>query len=157
MHYIDMSTVFLLLLMAAGHIWAQQAPRPLPIRPDKKLTPGAIATLDVEKVCHVGYSKTVRKTSEAMKARVYARYGIVNEKGADFEIDHRVALSIGGADVEKNEWPQSYLTQPWNAYRKDVLEHYIWRRVCIQKTMTLLEGQRIFQGDWIDAYHQYIK
>jgi hypothetical protein len=152
-----MKRVVFLLLLVAGHVLAQQAPRPIPIRPDNKLTPGAIATLDVEKVCQVGYSKTVRKTSAALKAKVFALYGLVNSPGLDFEVDHRDPLSLGGADILKNVWPQSYRTQPWNAYRKDVLEHYVWRRVCVQKTMTLLEGQRIFQGDWIAAYNQYIR
>jgi hypothetical protein len=128
----------------------------LPIRPDAKLTPGAIATLNTGKVCTRGYSDTVRRTSAAMKARVFKAYGLTNTPGPDFEVDHRVPLSLGGADVERNLWPQSYFTTPWNAHVKDKLEYYIWRRVCIQKTMTLLEGQRLFEGDWIRAYTDYL-
>jgi hypothetical protein len=140
------------LLVIAGTLGAAE----LPIRPDDQLTPGAIATLDVEKVCQAGYSHTVRKTSAALKSRVFNVYGLVDQPGPDFEIDHRIPLSLGGADVQKNLWPESYGTQPWNAYVKDRLEKYVWRRVCIQKTMTLLEGQRLFQTDWIKTYQDYL-
>lgn len=139
----------LLLLLAA--LAAAQPP----MVPDNRLTPGAIATLDTKKVCTVGYSDTVRKTTAAMKARVYARYGMKNLAGAA-EVDHLIPLSLGGADVEKNLWPQSYLTQPWNAHVKDRLEAYVHQRVCVKHTMTLLEGQRLFQGDWTKAYRDYI-
>jgi hypothetical protein len=128
----------------------------LPVVPNDKLTPGSIATLDTAKVCRPGYSSTVRKTTAAMKARVFKRYGLTNGPGPDFEVDHRIPLSIAGADNEKNTWPQSYWTSPWNAHVKDRLEFYIWRRVCVQKTMTLLEGQRLFQGDWTRAYREYL-
>lgn len=127
----------------------------LPLVPNDKLTPGAIATLDTVKVCQVGYSATVRKTTAAMKARVYQRYGVVNQQGAA-EVDHRVPLSLGGADVERNLWPESYLTVPWNAHVKDRLENYVHQRVCVQRTMTLLEGQRLFEGDWTRAYRDYL-
>lgn len=140
------------LLLAALALYAVEPP----VVPDNRLTPGAIATLNTEKVCQPHYSDTVRKTTPAMKARVFKRYGLTNEPGSDFEVDHRIPLSLGGADLEKNLWPQSYSTATWNAYVKDTLEHYVWRRVCSQKTMTLLEGQRLFEGDWTHAYRQYL-
>lgn len=127
-----------------------------PIVPDNRLTPGAIATIDTAKVCQVGYSATVRKTSAAMKARVYRLYGLPNAPGPDYEVDHRIPLSIGGADVERNLWPESYHTAPWNAHVKDRLENYVHTRVCVQRTMTLIEGQRLFQGDWTQAYREYL-
>jgi hypothetical protein len=127
-----------------------------PLLPDDKLTPGVIATLDTDKVCRPGYSDTVRKTTAAQKAQAFKLYGLTNKPGPDFEVDHRIPLSIGGADAAKNRWPQSYLTSPWNAHIKDRLEFYVHQRVCVKKTMTLLEGQRLFQGNWIAAYREYL-
>lgn len=145
-----MKLIFTLVALALCAC-AAQPPIP-PTRPDTKLTPGAIASTDTAKVCQVGYSSTVRKTSDALKARVYASYGLINAPGADFEIDHRVPLSLGGADTQANLWPESYQTMPWNAHVKDKLEHYILWRVCIDSSLSLRDGQRLFLGDWIQAY-----
>lgn len=131
-------------------------PQPIPIRPDPGITPGAIATLDTSKVCQSGYSKTVRHTSAALKLRVYRAYGLASQPRADFEVDHLIPLSLGGADAERNLWPESYTTKPWNAHVKDRLEVYIHNRVCVRHTMTLLEGQRLFQQDWTKAYTDYL-
>jgi hypothetical protein len=129
----------------------------LPIRPNPIFTPGAIASIDTAKVCTVGYSKKNRKTSAALKARVYRAYAITDHPGLDFEVDHLIPLSLGGADVQRNLWPQSYLTPTWNAHTKDRLENYLHRRVCVQHSMTLIEAQRLFQRDWISAYNEYLK
>jgi hypothetical protein len=143
----------LLLCILFGLICHAQS---LPLRPNLQLTPGAIGSLDRAKVCQVGYSATVRKTSDTLKARVYRAYGLVNQAGLDFEIDHLVPLSLGGADTQKNLWPQSYLTMPWNAHVKDRLELYLHDQVCTKRTLTLLQAQRLFQNDWIKAYQVFL-
>jgi hypothetical protein len=127
---------------------------PLPIRPDPKLTPGAILTTDVSKVCVPNYSQSVRHTSDSLKQKIYRKYRI-NPKAGKYEVDHRVPLGLGGADVESNLWIQSYLTSLWNAHTKDWLEDYVHARVCHNHSMTLVEGQAVFLGDWIAAYKKF--
>ena len=68
-----------------------------PIRPDPRLTPGAVATSDPGVFCHAGYSRSVRHTSGRVKRQVYRAYGIDRRSGS-CETDHLVPLAIGGSD-----------------------------------------------------------
>jgi hypothetical protein len=87
------------------------------IRPDPRLTPGAVATTDANLVCSHGYAKSVRHTSGKLKAFIYHKYGI-NRRGGHYEIDHLIPLGLGGADVAANLWPESWDTRPWSAERR---------------------------------------
>jgi hypothetical protein len=87
-----------------------------PIRPDPRLTPGAIATTDTMLSCQPGYAKSVRHTLGKLKAEIY-RDHIDRHDGQHYEIDHFIPLSLDGADTGKNLWPQSFDTRPWNAAR----------------------------------------
>lgn len=68
-----------------------------PIRPDPRLTPGAVATSDPGVFCHAGYSRSVRHTSGRVKRQVCQAYGIDRRSGS-YEIDHLVPLAINGSD-----------------------------------------------------------
>ncbi len=46
------------------------------IRPDPRLTPGAVTTSDPAVFCHAGYSRSVRHTSGRVKRDVDWAYGI---------------------------------------------------------------------------------
>lgn len=124
-----------------------------PIRPDPRMTPGAALTTDPSVVCHVGYSKTVRHTSGKLKHRIYVEYGL-DRKGGHYEIDHLIPLSIGGADVAENLWPQSYDTVPWNAHIKDRLELKLLHLVC-HGDLPIIQAQRDIAQDWVAAYQKY--
>lgn len=126
---------------------------PDPIRPDPQKTPGAVLTSDAKAVCYPGYSKTVRHTSGDLKHQVYQSYGLSNKTG-HYEIDHLVPLSIGGADVRDNLWPQSYDTTPWNAHVKDRLEWKVLHLVCNGK-VPMAQVQQDIAQDWIAAYQKY--
>lgn len=134
-----------------------------PLRPDDKLTPGAVATTDKAVFCKVGYSKRVRKTSDSLKAERCKTYNLPCATGShEVEIDHRVSLCLGGADVKENLWPESYKTKPWNAHLKDQLEDALLREVCGPKRdgngpMSAVEAQNILKGDWIAAYPKHVK
>ena len=126
--------------------------------PDPALTPGVVASTDPAEVCgYVGglsYSARHRKTTVAMKAAVAREYGAARCG----EIDHRVELSLGGADVPANLWCQPGPPVVWNFRLKDRLESYVWRAVCRQHMMSLAAGQAIFLApDWRVAYCQFIK
>lgn len=124
-----------------------------PILPDPVLTPGAVLTSDPSVVCHPGYSKTVRHTSGSTKHAVYVAYGLSNKTG-HYEIDHLIPLSLGGADVQGNLWPQSYDTPTWNATVKDKLEWKLLHMVC-KGQLPMATAQQAMARDWISAYKTY--
>jgi hypothetical protein len=117
------------------------------------LTPGKVASTDVNEVCQRGgltYSQSHRQTSEALKDWVMREYGMTSRKG--FEIDHRVPLCLGGADEADNLWPQDYSGEP-NAHEKDKLEAFACRSVC-HGNMPLAKAQAWFlaPADWRQSY-----
>ena len=124
-----------------------------PILPDPQLTPGAVLTTDPSVVCHPGYSATVRHTSGKLKHDVYVAYGMDRRNG-HYEIDHLIPLSIGGADVGANLWPQSYDGAPWNAHVKDRLELRLLRLVC-HGEVPMIKAQHDIARNWIAAYQKY--
>src|SRR5438067_9554474 len=126
----------------------------LPIRPDPRLTPGAVLTTDTATVCQPGYSKSVRHTSGKLKAQIYREYGIDRASG-HFEIDHLIPLELGGADVAGDLWPGSYDTTPWNAHVKDKLEDRLHALVCAGR-LSIENAQREIATDWIAAYEKYL-
>src|ERR1700687_2216276 len=114
--------------LAGGTALAQD----FPIRPNDSLTPGAVASTDPNDVCGIvdglTYSRRHRHTPIELKREVYAAYGIAAD-GRPFEVDHRVPLCVGGADVRENLWPQEGWQHP-NFHDKDRLEVEICRMVC---------------------------
>lgn len=124
------------------------------ILPDPNLTPGAVLTTDLSRICAPGYTKTVRHTSGKLKKFVYEEYGI-NPRGGHYEVDHLIPLEIGGADVAANLWPESYDTKPWNAHVKDKLEDYFHREVCAGR-VPVEQAQKEIAEDWIEAYRKYL-
>jgi len=147
MHRFAIGTAALLL---AGPVFGGD----LPIRPDPRLTPGAVLTTDVTTICQRGYSKTVRHTSGKLKARIYREYGLDKSSG-HFEVDHLISLELGGADVADNLWPQSYDTEPWNARTKDRLEDRLHALVCAGR-LPVEQAQHEISTDWIAAYQKYV-
>jgi hypothetical protein len=125
-----------------------------PILPNPQLTPGAVLTTDLSKICQPGYTKTVRHTSGALKHEVYAEYGIKLDSGR-YEIDHLIPLELGGADVRANLWPESYDTEPWNAAVKDKLENDLHVEVCA-RLIPIEQAQKGIAEDWIATYQKYI-
>lgn len=143
------AALWLALALAAAPALAET----LPLRPDDRLTPGVVASSDPAVVCTTGaesYSEEHRKTPEALKAAVYAAYGI-DHQGREFEIDHRLPLALGGADVKENLWPQQGWRHP-SFHDKDRLESKLWRMVCKDRTMPLKTAQAILLGDWIQGF-----
>lgn len=109
----------------------------------------------VEKICTIGYTKTIRNVPSYVKKQVYAVYG-VDPKSDSFEVDHLISLSLGGSNSIFNLWPQSYTTQPLNAYKKDGLEHRLHALVCSGK-LDLKTAQYLIANDWVSAYSKYMK
>ena len=68
-----MKTILAALIMA---LLSSPSLADAPIRPDPRLTPGAVATTDANLVCQPGYSKSARHTSGKLKSFIYREYGI---------------------------------------------------------------------------------
>jgi len=143
------ATAFALLLAVIYPAFADD-----PILPDPQLTPGAVLTTDLSKICQPSYTKTVRHTPGALKREVYAEYGIEPNSGR-YEVDHLIPLEIGGADVRENLWPESYDPQPWNAAVKDKLENYLHVEACAGH-IPIEQAQKEIAEDWIAAYRKYL-
>ena len=133
--------------------------------PNPALTPGAVRSVVVAELCHPRFTtKTVRKTTSAMKRRVYAAYGLADgantgwcwnpaatrewEQGCG--IDHLVGLQLGGADTIDNLWPVPHFG-PWNKHMKDRVENEAKRRVC-RLHEPLEEIQAQIAADWRVLY-----
>jgi hypothetical protein len=126
------------------------------IRPDAALTPGAVEDVDPAVMCQVGYSASIRRYDWKLRNRVFESYHLFNVDRRNFELDHLVPISIGGAPNDpKNLWPQSRLTEPWTAEVKDALEDVLHREVCAGQ-VPLKEAQDAIRTDWIAAYKKYV-
>lgn len=136
----------------AAALAADQANAPL--LPDQTLSPGATLPVTRADICVPGYTKKVRNVPVSVKRQVYKEYGIKSHKPGEYEVDHLISLELGGSNSIKNLWPQSYLTQPWNAHVKDALENEMHDEVCSGKT-DLATVQHDIATDWIAAYKKY--
>ena len=121
--------------------------------PNDALTPGIVASTDENEVCGIvgglSYSERHRHTTAEMKAEVRKEYG----QQHCGEIDHRLELSLGGADDVRNLWCQPG-TGTWSFADKDRLELYAWKAVCQHHSVTLRQAQSWFlaPADWRTAY-----
>jgi hypothetical protein len=123
--------------------------------PDRTKTPGDVdASLTAAKLCAKGFTtKSIRNVPSALKAKVYSSYHLKpGVKPCACEVDHLVSLEIGGSNSQKNLWPQSYVTAPWNAHVKDRLENQLHNLVCAG-TITLDQAQTEIRADWISSYN----
>ncbi|MGA8657225.1 MAG: HNH endonuclease signature motif containing protein [Chthoniobacterales bacterium] len=131
------------------------AQQPTLILPDSKLTPGDMFDVTIQDICIPGYSRKVRAVPRALRTQAYRKYGITSANPGDYQLDHLIPLSLGGSNSIRNLWPQSYLTSPWNAHVKDVLERRLHNLVCNGK-VDLQTAQHEIATDWIKAYEKYI-
>lgn len=131
--------------------------------PDRSMTPGAInpdITQDniQQTVCVKGFTKTIRPpasyTNKLKKAQIQD-YGYADTNPKDYEEDHLIALSIGGAPRDpQNLWPQPRKSE-WNAAKKDQLEVVLYHMVC-DGSLPLATAQQAMATDWIAAWKRYV-
>ena len=145
-----------LALAVAAPVWAGDLP-------DPALTPGAINP-DVtqaniqQTICVRGYSKSIRPPAyftNRLKRRQIREYGYNDTNPKDYEEDHLLALSLGGApDDPKNLWPEPWHSE-WNAKKKDQLEFVLFRMVC-EREISLDDAQQAMMSNWIKAWKDYV-
>lgn len=94
-------------------------------------------------ICVPGWTKTVRPTV-AYTNRVKRQLLHGQGNMADYELDHVVPLTLGGAPRDA----RNLQLQPWaSAKAKDVVETYLNRRVCAGK-VPLATAQRCIFNHW---------
>ena len=142
----------------------------VPVLPDPKLTPGDVfQNVTVEQVTTSGYANIinggVRNVPESEKRAVFVEYfGSVPTNPGLFEVDHLISIELGGSNSISNLWPQSYITEPWNAHTKDKLEDWMAtdvRHVLKDKghdaaTALLKLHQHEISSNWTNAFVKYI-
>ncbi|MFZ6655893.1 hypothetical protein [Undibacterium sp. TJN19] len=131
--------------------------------PNPKFTPGDLNPEVTQEniqltVCVKGYTKTIRPpasyTNKLKKVQI-SQYGYDDTNPKEYEEDHLVALSIGGAPrSEKNLWPQPRKSE-WSAEKKDQLEFVLYKKVCANE-LPLKVAQEAMATDWIAAYKNYV-
>jgi hypothetical protein len=119
--------------------------------PDPRLTPGAIASTDTAEICTPGYARAHRMAfgapGEYERYRaVMEAYGIPRDLWHLYELDDRVPIELGGANLPSNLWPQIFD----DARRKDRLENAEHHAVCAGR-VSLADAQALFLGDWRDS------
>jgi len=97
--------------------------------------PGAIrAGVSLSTMCRRGYSRSVRPAesyTEPLKLQMHA-YGL-SGRASEYEQDHLIPLSIGGAPRDPaNLWPEPR-RGPYNAREKDRLETWAARMACARR------------------------
>lgn len=129
----------------------RNSPQGIPFLPDPKITPGATLPVTRDDICVSGYSGKVRNVPSSVKNQAYAAYRIPTHRPGEYEVDHLISLELGGSNSVKNLWPQSYLSQPWNAHVKDALENRLHADVCSNR-IDLATAQHEIATDWIAVY-----
>ncbi len=156
MRYLIRIASLCLSLAVVAPVWAGDLP-------DPALTPGR-TNPDVgqdniqQTICVRGYSKSIRPPAyftNKLKHNQIREYGYVDTNPRDYEEDHLVPLSLGGApDDPRNLWPQPWHSE-WNAENKDQLEFVLFRMVC-EREISLANAQQAIAKNWIEAWKEYV-
>jgi hypothetical protein len=127
------------------------------IIPEPTLTPGAVRTVNVNEICSTG-TRELRHWSRERDDRIMAEYGLPPGPHPDYEVDHLIPLGIGGADDDKNLWPEPRrsIEKEWPAEKKDELESRLRELVC-SRQLDLSAAQQAIRDDWTEAFKQYFR
>lgn len=115
--------------------------------------------LSMDKLCTVGYTKTVRCVSVATRRAVFSAYGVTRGHWGEYEVDHFISLELGGNNSLDNLFPQPYELYlsvhghdiRMGAREKDVVEHNLHKRVC-KGEITLKQAQEMISKNWVGYY-----
>lgn len=111
-------------------------------------TPGAYVSLGRAAACT---SKDRPTLKAADRREILRRYGVPDWSGRDGELDHLVPFWLGGKTTPRNIWPEPGAIPN----KKDRLEDYTRRRVCVAHSMRVRTARRIFTADWRVYYRRY--
>jgi hypothetical protein len=127
-------------------------PRDTPGAVDPSITQANIGTT----ICRPGYARSVRPAF-AVTAPVKRRLMDAQHPGesfADYELDHLIPISLGGAPLDLRDlWLQPRRGQA-NAADKNALAYVLWQLVC-ERRVPLRTAQQAIRRDWTKAYDTY--
>lgn len=123
-------------------------------RPDGSLTPGAARQVTMSEVCASPREEVVGEVSVSLRQEIFEKYGIVDARPEDYQIDYLIAPGLGGTEDVRNLWPEPYHAGVWNARVKDALEERLHELVCSGQ-VDLSTAQHDIATDWIAAYKKY--
>jgi len=130
-------------------------PKPRPVaRPchagpkaDRRCTPGgSLRGVTRGNVCTPGWASRHRHVTTTQRHRIFARYRIPYRLHSRYELDHLIALEVGGNNADRNLWPQ-----PGFPNGKDKVENRLHRAVC-SGSLTLRAAQRRLVGGYTRRY-----
>jgi hypothetical protein len=107
-------------------------------------------------ICVPGYARSVRPphslTGSIKRRLMKAEHP--GERYSEYELDHLVPISLGGAPADDgNLWLEPW-TGSMNAGDKDALEFVLWRLVCSHE-LPLHTAQHAIASNWVAAYQRY--
>jgi hypothetical protein len=112
--------------------------------PDAALTPGE---MDSSLAC-VSNRDRPRSVTNAEKDAILAAYGYpATTKKSSGEFDHWFPHWMGGADGPNNIWFEPHAGK-FGSLAKDKVELLLWRKVCVDKTMTLTQAKKTYLKGW---------
>ncbi|MEO9255908.1 MAG: HNH endonuclease signature motif containing protein [Tepidiformaceae bacterium] len=124
------------------------------VMPNRAISPGLASDATTAEVCVSGYATKARDVSTSTKTRVYAEYGIKSHAPGEYEIDHIIALQLGGSNDIRNLWPQPAEPRP-GFHEKDDLAVKLHELVCAGR-VDLVTAQQAMAVDWYASYLKYV-
>jgi len=119
--------------------------------PNRVLTPGDIASTDVDVICQKDYPAKSRRVSNSLREKVYTLHKVQKSQcRGDCKIDHLVPLAIGGSNDIKNLWAHEYGAD-YSVHEKTRLEVLMRKKVCTEG-MPIQQAQACFVWDWTQCY-----
>jgi hypothetical protein len=112
--------------------------------PDPALTPGEI---NASLVCETNQDRP-RDVTLAEKNAILSDYGYpeTTDKSTG-EFDQWLPHWMGGSDGPKNIWFEPHAGK-FGSLAKDKVELLLWRKVCVNKTMTLEQAKAVYLQGW---------
>jgi hypothetical protein len=112
--------------------------------PDAALTPGE---MDESLAC-VSNIDRPRKVTEAEKVAILAAYGLpASTDKSRGEFDHWLPHWMGGSDTQMNIWFEPHGGR-FGSFTKDKVELMLYRKVCVDKTLTLVQAKNRYLKGW---------
>jgi hypothetical protein len=89
-----------------------------------------------------------RAVTEAEKNAILAAYRYPKAtKKSSGEFDHWFPHWMGGSEGPKNIWFEPHAGK-FGSRAKDKVELLLWRKVCVDKTMTVMRAKKVYLAGW---------
>jgi hypothetical protein len=112
--------------------------------PDSVLTPGQ---MDMTLAC-VSNQDRPRSVTASEKKAILAAYGYpASTKASSGEFDHWFPHWMGGSDGPQNIWFEPH-AGTFGSFAKDKVELLLWRKVCVDKVLTLDQAKALYLKGW---------